>query len=83
MAKGYSCEPRTDKSFKAKEDDHLRVRFKNTYETATVLKGKTIKEAQRNLEDVLPHKRCVPIKRFNSHVARTGQASQFGVTQGI
>ena len=81
MTKGYSREPRTDKSVKARGDD-LRVHFKNTYETAMVLKGKTIKEAQQYLEDVLAHKRCVPIKRFNSHVARTGQASEFGVTQG-
>ena len=81
MAKGYSREPRTDKSAKARGSD-LRVHFKNTYETAMTLKGKTIKEAQRYLEDVLAHKRCIPIKRFNSHVARTGQATEFGVTQG-
>ena len=81
MPKQYSREPKTEKSVKAKGKD-IRVHFKNTWETAKMLKGKTIKYAIRYLNDVLEHKRCVPITRFNSHVARTGSAIQFGVTQG-
>ena len=56
--------------------------FKNTYEAATALKGRSIVEARRYLEDVRAHKQCIPVRRFNSHVGRTGQATQFGVTQG-
>lgn len=81
MTKGYAREPRTEKSVKTKGNE-LRVHFKNTYEAARVLKGMTIKDAQKYLEQVLEHKRCIPVKRFNSHVARTGQATEFGVTQG-
>ena len=81
MAKGYSREPKSEKSVKGRGKD-LRVHFKNTWEVAKVLKGKTIKDSVRYLNDVLEHKRCVPITRFNSHVARTGAAIQFGVTQG-
>mgnify|MGYP003421285138 FL=1 len=81
MTKQYSRQPKTEKSVKARSDDN-RAHFKNTYNAARVLKGMNVKQAQRYLEDVLDHKRCVPIKRFNSHVARTGQATEFGVTQG-
>ena len=59
-----------------------RVHFKNTYEAARALKGRTIEDAQSYLAAVLQHKRCIPVRHFNSHVARTGQASEFGVTQG-
>ena len=81
MAKQYSREPKSEKSVKARGKD-LRVHFKNTWEAAKMLKGKTIKASMQYLNDVLEHKRCVPIVRFNSHVARTGSAIQFGVTQG-
>ena len=81
MAKKYAREVRTEKSVKARGKD-LRVHFKNTWEVAKMLKGKGIKQSIKYLNDVLEHKRCVPITRFNSHVARTGAAIQFGVTQG-
>ena len=81
MAKKYAREVRTEKSVKARGKD-LRVHFKNTWEVAKMLKGKGIKQSIKYLNDVLEHKRCVPITRFNSHVARTGSAIQFGVTQG-
>jgi len=66
---------------KARVDD-LRAHFKNTYEVARSVKGLKLKKALKYLEDVLEHKTCIPIHRFNSHVARTGQAKVFGVTQG-
>lgn len=81
MTKKYAREPRSEKSVKSRGGE-LRVHFKNTYEAAKMLKGKTIAASKRYLEDVLAHKRCVPIQRFNKHVARTGQATEFGVTQG-
>ena len=56
--------------------------YKNTYEAATALKGRSIAAARKYLEDVRQHKQCIPVRRYNSHVARTGQATQFGVTQG-
>jgi large subunit ribosomal protein L17e len=66
---------------KARAKD-LRVHFKNTYETATAIRGWNLKRAVRYLRDVLSHKRCIPLRRYRDHTGRTGQASQFGVTQG-
>jgi large subunit ribosomal protein L17e len=43
----------------------LRAHFKNTYETARVVRGMKLKKAIKYMEDVLEHKQCVPIKRFN------------------
>ena len=81
MTKRYSRQPKTEKFVKARGNE-IRVHYKNTWETAKMLKGKTIKASMKYLNDVLDHKRCVPVIRYNSHVSRTGAASEFGVTQG-
>jgi len=60
----------------------LRAHFKNTYETARAVKGLRLKKAIRYMEDVIDHRRCVPIRRHNSHVGRTGQAKAFKTIQG-
>lgn len=39
-------------------------------------------QAQRYLEDVVAHKRCVPFRKFAGKVGRTAQAKAFGVTKG-
>ena len=77
----YSRKPRTDKAVKARASD-LRAHFKLAWEVCKMLRGKGIKETQRYLDEVLAHRRCIPFTRFNKHVGRTGQAIQFGVTQG-
>ena len=56
--------------------------FKNTHEAGNAIRGRTIENAKRYLNDVLAHKRCIPIRKHKSHVGRTGQATEFGVTQG-
>jgi large subunit ribosomal protein L17e len=58
------------------------VHFKNTYETARVVKGMKLKKAIKYMEDVLEHKQCIPYHRFTGHVGRTTQAKIHGVTQG-
>ncbi|XP_055388481.1 60S ribosomal protein L17-like [Condylostylus longicornis] len=77
----YSREPDSAKTCKSKGAD-LRVHFKNTYETAQAIKGMDLHEAQRYLEDVVAHKRCVPFRKFAGKVGRTAQAKAFGVTKG-
>lgn len=62
--------------------DDVRVHFKNTYETARVVKGMKIKKAIRYMEDVLEHKQCVPFRRHTGHGGRTAQAAVHGVTLG-
>ena len=60
----------------------MRVHFKNTYETARVVKGMKIKKAIRYMEDVLEHKQCVPFRRHTGHGGRATQAKIHGVTLG-
>lgn len=47
-----------------------------------MLKGKTIEDSQKYLNDVLAHKRCVPFTKFNGGIGRTSQAKEFKLTQG-
>ena len=45
MVKKYSRNPRTERSVKARGKD-VRVHFKNTWECAKMMKGKTIDEVR-------------------------------------
>ncbi|EAN33004.1 ribosomal protein L22 [Theileria parva strain Muguga] len=78
----YSREPsnltRSAKAYGA----YLRVHFKNTYETATAIKGMLVKDAKRYLNDVIERKRCVPFRKFRGGVGRCAQAKAFKHTQG-
>lgn len=78
----YSRVPaNTDKTAMAKGAD-LRVHFKNTYETADVLRGKDLEWAKEFLQAVLEKKRAVPFRVHNKAVARCSQAKEFNTTQG-
>jgi len=82
MVKAYSREPAVPvKAAKTSASD-LRVHYKNTYETARAIKGMHLKYAIKYLKDVIAHKRCVPFRKYNGHVGRTGQAQEWGTTQG-
>lgn len=54
MAKKYSREANTEKHAKASGKD-IRVHFKNTYECAKMMKGKTIEQCRVYFNDVLNH----------------------------
>jgi large subunit ribosomal protein L17e len=60
----------------------IRVHYKNTYETAKAVKGMSIPQAKKYLNDVLAQKRCVPYTKYYGGMGRTGQAAQFGRTMG-
>ncbi|XP_043241288.1 60S ribosomal protein L17-like isoform X3 [Amphibalanus amphitrite] len=78
----YAREPTNQaKSCKARFDN-LRAHFKNTYETAKVLKKMPLRRATRYLKNVIAHKECVPFTRFSGGVGRCAQAKAFGTTQG-
>eukprot|EP01064_Diplonema_japonicum_P007785 TRINITY_DN1541_c0_g1_i4.p1 TRINITY_DN1541_c0_g1~~TRINITY_DN1541_c0_g1_i4.p1 ORF type:complete len:189 (+),score=45.47 TRINITY_DN1541_c0_g1_i4:130-696(+) len=66
---------------KAKGSD-MRVHFKNTWQVGNVLRGMPFVKAQKYLEDVMEHKRCIPYIRFSHAAGRTPQAKEFGLTQG-
>lgn len=61
---------------------NVRVHFKNTHETAVVLKNMKLERAKAYLKDVIAHKECVPFKRFSGGVGKCAQAKQFRVTKG-
>eukprot|EP01096_Ripella_sp_DP13-Kostka_P010516 TRINITY_DN413_c0_g2_i1.p1 TRINITY_DN413_c0_g2~~TRINITY_DN413_c0_g2_i1.p1 ORF type:complete len:264 (-),score=112.07 TRINITY_DN413_c0_g2_i1:144-911(-) len=71
----------TGKTAKAR-GSYLRVHFKNTVNAANALQGLTLGEAKRYLFDVIIKKRCIPFRKFNGGVGRTGQAAVYGVSQG-
>merc|ERR1711945_58495 len=78
----YSQEPdNATKSCKAR-GSYLRVHFKNTRETAAVIKRMHLRKAVRFLNDVIKKKQCVPFRRFNGGVGRKAQAKAWGHTQG-
>jgi len=82
MVKKYAAEPDNPaKSTKAR-GDAIRVHFKNTVETANVIRGMSLARAKAFLNNVLAHKECVPFRRFNGGVGRTAQASAWKSTQG-
>ncbi|UKJ90592.1 60S ribosomal protein L17 [Theileria orientalis] len=78
----YSREPSNLTKSAKSYGSYLRVHFKNTYETASAIKGMLVKDAKRYLNDVIERKRCVPFRKFRGGVGRCAQAKQFKVTQG-
>merc|ERR1712071_670267 len=62
---------------------YIRVHFKNTRESAKMIKGMNLRKAQKYLKDVIDHKRCVPFIRFNRGVGRCAQAKQFTSAPGM
>ena len=78
----YSRKPQvTAKSAKAKISD-LRCHFKNTFETANVINGMPLRKAQQLYRQVLAKTRCIPFRRYNGKIGRTGQAKEWGQTKG-
>uniref|UniRef100_A0A5S6QUT7 Large ribosomal subunit protein uL22 n=1 Tax=Trichuris muris TaxID=70415 RepID=A0A5S6QUT7_TRIMR len=78
----YSTEPENAaKSCKARGSD-LRVHFKNTRETARVLKNMTLRRAVTYLKNVIAKKEIVPFRRFKGGVGRKAQCKQWKWTQG-
>lgn len=60
----------------------VRVHFKNTRETAATIKGMRVENAILFLKAVIKKQTCIPFRRYNGGVGRTGQAKVYGVTQG-
>lgn len=61
---------------------NIRVHFKNTFEVCAAIRGTRVRDAIKYLHAVIEKKRCVPFRRFNGGVGRTGQAKEFKHTQG-
>eukprot|EP01111_Echinosteliopsis_oligospora_P014811 TRINITY_DN5681_c0_g1_i1.p1 TRINITY_DN5681_c0_g1~~TRINITY_DN5681_c0_g1_i1.p1 ORF type:complete len:182 (-),score=54.96 TRINITY_DN5681_c0_g1_i1:141-686(-) len=81
MVKKFSRLPSNpDKSAKA-QGNYLRVHFKNTHETAAVIKGMKLVRAKQFLNNVLDHKEAVPFRTFKDGPGRTAQAKNHQTTQ--
>ncbi|KAJ1913149.1 60S ribosomal protein L17B [Tieghemiomyces parasiticus] len=78
----YSATPANASKSAMTRGSYLRVHFKNTHETASVLNGLKLEKAIQYLKDVRAHRQCVPFKTFNGGVGRCAQAKAWGVTQG-
>jgi large subunit ribosomal protein L17e len=76
----YSTKPSSDKSCKARGDS-LRVHFKNTRETAMAIKGMSLEQANKYLNDVLAHKAAIPFRRFNGGPGRKAMAKNYNADQ--
>lgn len=78
----YCAQPvNPTKSCRAKGAD-LRVSFKNTFETANVLRKMELSRAKAFLQNVIKHTECVPFRRFNGGIGRCAQAKQWKTSQG-
>ena len=79
----YSRKPGVSSKSALAQVSDLTCHFKNTFETANAIKGMTLRKAQQYYRQVLAKTRCVPFKRYNRKIGRTGQAKEFsGATKG-
>ena len=78
----YAREPIIAKKAAKAAGVDVRVHYKNTWQVANTVRGMPLLKAVQYLKDVLAHKRCVPYVKYNGAVGRTGQAKEFGLTQG-
>ncbi len=77
----YSRNPTSAKVARSAGRD-IRVHYKNTYETAKAIRGMTVSNAKKYLNEVLAQRRCIPYTKYFGGIGRTGQAAQFGKTLG-
>merc|ERR1711963_445090 len=82
MGGRYAIEPdNATKAAKAK-GSNLRVRFKNTRETAQAIKKMPLNRATTYLKNVINMKEIIPFRRFMGGVGRHAQAKVHGTSQG-
>lgn len=62
--------------------EYVRSHFKNTREVAAAISGMKLSKAYAYLGDVQEHKQCIPFRRFDGSMGRTGQAKAFKTTKG-
>lgn len=79
--RGYSVTKESQQNTCRAKASSMPVHFKNTVETANVLKKMTIQRATAFLKNVIAHKECVPFRKFNGGVGRCAQAKNFKTTQ--
>eukprot|EP00761_Pharyngomonas_kirbyi_P011149 gb/GECH01011174.1/.p1 GENE.gb/GECH01011174.1/~~gb/GECH01011174.1/.p1 ORF type:complete len:179 (+),score=21.99 gb/GECH01011174.1/:1-537(+) len=70
----YTRQPKTQEKTAKARQDHVRVHYKNTYETGQALKGMSLKRAKSFLWNVIHHKEIVPFRKYTGGIGRHAQA---------
>eukprot|EP00758_Cryptobia_borreli_P004301 Tbor_TRINITY_DN4299_c0_g1::TRINITY_DN4299_c0_g1_i1::g.24015::m.24015/K02880/RP-L17e, RPL17; large subunit ribosomal protein L17e len=78
----YSRKPQVTSKASHAKISNLRCHFKNTFNTANVINGMTLRKAQQLYRQVLAKTRCIPFRRYNGKIGRTAQGKEWGVTKG-
>jgi large subunit ribosomal protein L17e len=73
----YSVQTAENQKVAKAQGSYLRVHFKNTVETCNAIKGKSLKQAQKYLNDVIAHKDIVPFRHFTACIGRKAQAKKY------
>lgn len=78
----YSFTPAVSSKSCQARVSYIRTHFKNMHETAMAVKGMKLEKAFEYLTAVIDHKRCVPFRRFNGSIGRTGQGKEWKTDRG-
>lgn len=57
--------------------NNAKVSFKNTRETCATLRGRTVNDCIKYLNNVIEKKECVPMRRYATGCGNTRQANKF------
>ena len=68
----YSLDPENSTKSRKSRGSNLRVRFKNTRETAQAVKGMHLQKATKRLKDVTLQKQCMPFHRTRMELVGIG-----------
>ncbi len=77
MPKNYNVKLSDEKNGFRACITNAEVSFKNTRETCSTLKGRTLANCFSYLQNVIDKKECVPMRRYSRGCGRTPQASKF------
>lgn len=77
MPKAYNTEIVEESATVKACASNIKVSFKNTRETCSTLRGRTVEGCIQYLQNVLEKKECVPMRRYANGVGNTAQAKKF------
>ncbi|KAI5149830.1 large subunit ribosomal protein L17e [Enteropsectra breve] len=77
MPKSYNTEILEESNTVKACVTNAKVSFKNTRETCSTLRGRSVEGCITYLNNVLEKKECVPMRRYANKVGNTKQAKQF------
>lgn len=79
MPKSYNTEILDESATVKACVSNAKVSFKNTRETCSTLRGRTVEGCITYLKNVIEKKECVPMRRYARGCGNTAQAKQFNI----